>query len=402
MGIVIHRHMSLYSIMMGMLWFSVFILLGMLLRKLKFPLRYSAVPLLLSLVLSILRMFIFIEIPGMVIILSGTFYPAIISFLRIELMTLTLGASAFSVSIASLLVCVWAVMAFVLTVRYSYDYFIKIRPVMRFWGRGERDEYAESLLAGIIGHDKKFRVFRNGCLNTAIATAFKPYIVLPKVDFSPDSLRVVLLHEWKHIQDKDYLTGIIIELICCLLWWNPMVHVLKRNFRFALELKCDQFAVANQEDFMHYIRALTLLQNLENEKIARRTNYPGASAFIEADDGLQDRITVLYMRKDESRRKQILINMCYSVAIVALFVFSYMFTILPAFWVPSDVPIAETFKGEYREGDGIFLMDEIFLIDNGDGLFLLYVEGQFVMYVDGASDVMSWLSIRTPTSEGGD
>lgn len=305
--------------MMGLLWFNAFIFLGALMRRIKSPIKFSVVPLLLLLILSVLRMIIAIEIHGAKVIFSETFYPAIISFLRYEIVSYRV--FGLPINAISVFVVIWITGTVWLSARYAYVYISRFYPSINWLESCKRDKHAESLLTDIIGSDKHFHVYRNGCLSTAIVTAFKPYIVLPEIDFSDDELRVILLHEWKHIQDKDYLTGIIVNVICFVFWWNPAIRILRKNFRFA------------------------------------------------GDDGLPDRLKVLALR-GESRRKRILTNVGYSIVIFALFIASYMFIVFPAFWIPQDVPLAEDFMGEYSESGEIFMAEENFFIDNGDGTFV--------------------------------
>ena len=390
MGVVIHHYISLYSFVMGVFWFNVFVILGLLMRKLKFPIKFSVIPLLLLLALSVLRMFIVIDIPVAVVVFSETFYPALVSFLRREIApNIVLGLP---INVVNIFVCVWIIVAVWLIARYFYDYIIKFRPIMNWLNSYERDEYAESLLADIIGSNGKFCVFRNGCLNTAVATAFRPYIILPKVEFTDDELRVILLHEWKHIQDKDYLIGIIVNVICFVFWWNPLVYILRKNFRFAQELKCDQFAVAKKKDFKHYLKGLLLLER-PNKTDAQIENVM-VNTFISGDDGLSDRLEVLAMQ-GESRSKRMLSNVCYSAVIISLFVASYMFTILPAFREsPYELVTTEILIEACSEYGGVFRAVENYVIDNGDGTFSLYIDGQFVKYMSGAGEFFDFLPVR--------
>jgi len=384
MGVVVHHYVSVYSFVMGVLWFNTFVLLGVIMRKLKFPIKFSAIPLLLLLALSVLRMFIIIDMPGAEVVFSERLYPAVVNLLRYEIVTLF----GLSINAVGILIFAWVVVATWRTVTYFYSYISDFRPMMNWYGSSERDRYAESLLADIIGSDKRFYVFRKGCLSTPVATAIRPYIILPKIDFPPDELRVILLHEWKHIRDKDYLTGLIIEVFCCVFWWNPMVYVLRRNFRFATELKCDRFAVSNKRDFRHYLKGLLLL-----EKPKETDTHSGmVNAFVSNDDGLVDRLKVLALR-GESRRKRILTNVVYSTVIVALFLSSYMFIVLPLFRTPPDAPIAEDFTREYSEGEGIFLAGEISLVAVNEGMFRVYVDGQFMMYIDDTHEFLEWAPI---------
>jgi len=396
MGVVHHYFLSPYSFVMGILWFSAFVLLGLLTQKLKFPIIFSTVPLLLLLVLSVLRMFIAIELPGAAVILSETFYPAIVNFFRIEFIPYS--PFGLPINITFAFICIWVAGIILLTAKYAHEYIGRFPGLMRWYVTTSRDEHAESLLAEIIGYEKYFRVFRIKSFSTPAATAFRPYIILPKIDFSDDELRVILLHEWKHIQDKDYLSGIIVNLISFVFWWNPVVYVLKKTFRFAVELKNDQYAVSDENAFTSYLKGIRQISTSEKEKMRH-----GFSAFIKADDGLKDRILVLAKRdemRNKSRRRRILANMGYSLVIVALFFVSYMFTVLPAqFESPHVSTPTEYFMEEHRKYEDVFRMDEIFLIDKGDGTFSYYVDGRFVMYVDADSDLLNWVEIRAKEND---
>ncbi|MCL2356089.1 MAG: M56 family metallopeptidase [Defluviitaleaceae bacterium] len=390
MGVVFHHVFSLYSFVMGAVWFTVFIMLGLLMRRSKHFVKFSVIPLLLLLILSVLRMFAAVTVPGTVVIRSEVLYPLILSVLRYEIVLLF----EFSVTPLSLLIGCWFAVAAYLFVRYFYGYICKLLPILNLFGSHERDEYAESLLADIIGSDKHFRVFRHGGFKTAAATAFKPYIILPTdADFSPDELRAVLLHEWKHIQDKDYLTDIVVEVICCVFWWNPLVYVLRDNFRFATELKSDEFAVSNKTDFVHYLRGLNFLDATKKADESVIKAFTGIGSDRE---GLADRLQILGLRfkSKASRRKRMWINLFYSATIVVLFLGSYMFLVVPAVWESPDVPVSAEYLAEYQEGGGVLRVDEHFLIDNEDGTFSLYIDGVFIMYVDYDSELVNWTPIR--------
>jgi len=393
MGIVFHQYISPYSFVMGILWFNAFILLGLLMRKLRFPIKFSVVPLLLLLVLSVLRMIIAIEMPGARIILSETFYPAIINFSRYEIVSFRV--FDLPISIGNVFIFIWVLVSTCLIVRYLYNYFGEFGSLRIIFRSNVRDEYAESLLAEMIGSDKYFRVYRNGCFSMAIATAVKPHIILPKYEFPPDELRAILLHEWKHIRDKDYLTGLIVNIICFVFWWNPLVYIFKRNFCFVKELKCDHFAVSKSNDVNSFLSAIYLLDKVKKEKNAKYLSYTGVNTLVSANDELVDRLEILVLH-GKSRSKRILTNTFYSLVIFALFFASYMLVVLPAFWEsPYVIASAETFTEEYQESGGVFRPGEAFFIDNGDGTFSLYIEGQFVVYVDETHPFLSWMPVYT-------
>ncbi|MCL2047116.1 MAG: hypothetical protein FWG87_00170 [Defluviitaleaceae bacterium] len=392
MGVYVHNYVSFYSFAMGVLWFSSFVVLSLLLRKLKFSIRFSIFPLLLLVVLSVLRMFIVIEYPSRLIILSETLYPAVYNFLRHEL--LPYNVFGVSINIVNVLFFTWVTVAVVLVVRYLRAYIGRHGSIINWFEHCERDEYAESLLGEMIGSDKRFRVYRNAGISVAVATAVKPYIILPKIDFPHDELCTVLLHEWKHIQDKDYLTGFIANIICYVFWWNPLAYVLRKNFCFVNELKSDRFAVTKGKGVDTFFNAILLLDKSRKEK-EDDFNYSGLDTVISDDDELVDRLTAL-ATMDTSPTKRIITNVVYGILFIGLFVFSYSFIILPATWrAPEVSDVKETFDEIFDDYGHVFIPVENYILDNGDGTYSLYIEGQFVKeYLDDTNEVFTFLPVR--------
>ncbi len=70
----------------------------------------------------------------------------------------------------------------------------------------------------------------------------RPRIVLPR-DFEqryePAEQDLVLQHERTHIARGDLQANAVVALLCCLYWFNPLVHLAARRFRFDQELACD-------------------------------------------------------------------------------------------------------------------------------------------------------------------
>ena len=393
MGVYFHNYVSLYSFVMGVVWFNAFIILGLLMRKLKHPIAFSVIPLSLLLILSVLRMFIMVEVPGTVVVWSESLYPAIVNFFRLELVPYEL--FGLPVSIANAFVFIWIAGIVWFAVRYADRYIGKFPGLMQWYVAMPRDKRAESLLSEIIDNNRHFRVYRSGAFTSPVATAFSPYIILPEVEFLDDELRVILLHEWKHIQDRDYLADIVINIICFVFWWNPVVYIMKRNFKFATELKCDGYAAPNKEDFHHLLDGLVKLDNAEKEKARSLMNFEGVNALVSREDELVDRLTVMAMRWKSGSKRRMLTNAFYSIVVVALFFASYSFTILPTSWQSQYATVtAEDFMGEYRQAGDVFHGDEHILVENGGGTFSYYINGVFVMHVDADSNLLNWVEVR--------
>src|SRR5262245_46776367 len=73
--------------------------------------------------------------------------------------------------------------------------------------------------------------------------ALRPVIVLPRglaERLSDSELESVLKHELFHVKRLDNLFGSLQMVVCCLLWFHPLVRLIDRRLIEARELMCDE------------------------------------------------------------------------------------------------------------------------------------------------------------------
>ena len=372
MGITLYRSISPYTFIMSVLWFSAFAILSLVMRKLRYPIKFTVLPLTILLVLALFKMFVFVRLPGSVIIRSEVFFPAIVNFFRFEIIP--------PINVLHVIISIWIAVAIILSIRYAGKCVKVYLLVSRL--ADDRDEKAEAILIDRIGARKDVRVFRT-FLAEPIAVAFKPYIYLPRgVEFTDDELRVILRHEWKHLHNKDHLVNLIMEFISFIFWWNPLVNLLKKNISYSRELTCDYFAFAEnpEEDRYNLVSAIYRLGSAEETKVV-------GSRLVGAKDEFVDRIKTWDLYGDKkSHKKRIVANICFFVIAAVMFVVSYMFVIQPAFMESELVHIGIVddiiAPIECYYSEEVYRADENFIYDNGDGTFSLYIGGQYVMTRD--------------------
>jgi len=363
MGVAVHSFISPYSLLMSVLWFSAFVLLSLVMRKLRFPVKFSVAPLMVLLILSFFRIFFIFDLPGSTIILSENFFPAIVNFSVYEIIPHRV--FGMTVNVINTFLAVWVIVTIVLAAKCLLLYKRQYKAIMLLTSFCPRDRDAEEMLAEIVGSKKHLCVYRT-LIDMPFTAGFKPYIFLPEnIDFPPDELRVVLEHEWKHCRDRDYIMSIVTNAICVFFWWNPLVYVLKRNVHFAVELKCDYFAISDK-DYDHYVNSVYRLDGLLDPKgkYTSKDKPVGEHTF----DSDSDREKALVLHKDaHSHSKRILANMCFCVVMGILFLSSYTFVFQPIFWESPDVSTsADTFSEWNYEA---YKADENFIVDNEDGTF---------------------------------
>jgi len=195
------------------------------------------------------------------------------------------------------------------------------------------------------------------------------------VDFTQDELRTILKHEWQHIRSKDYLITYFVHLLCCIFWWNPFVYVLKSNVFFAQEVGCDHFTIVTSKDLKYFTNALL---RIYKKPLEDNSTILG-NAFVSLKNSDIDRYELLALRfSGKPRKKRVLAHVCFYIVIGALFVSSYLFVVLPVFGESNfeHVDIGKPIDCTYREK--AYRAEETFIIDNGDGTFSFYIDGQHI------------------------
>ncbi len=87
----------------------------------------------------------------------------------------------------------------------------------------------------------------NPAIGPAILGIFRPRIMLPsdfEDRFDETERAVIMAHEESHIASGDARINAVVELIRCLFWFNPLIHLAARRLRIDQELACDAVVIA--------------------------------------------------------------------------------------------------------------------------------------------------------------
>src|SRR5690625_3801726 len=80
-------------------------------------------------------------------------------------------------------------------------------------------------------------------MSPVLIGTFKPTIVLPLYDIPNDELDMIIKHELTHYKKKDLWIKKIMLLASILHWYNPLIHVLRKEINKWCELSCDEDVV---------------------------------------------------------------------------------------------------------------------------------------------------------------
>lgn len=194
----------------------------------------------------------------------------------------------------------------------------------------------------------------------------KPVIFLQKKYVEGD-LYWILKHELTHIAKMDLWVKLLLEFVCCLHWFNPLIYLLEHEIKYLCETSCDERVIAGCSEEKCEVYMDLLDRNRSNVSLK---NSCGSS--LREDDEIDKRIALMKNRKDIGLREK-------SIAI-CIFMLLVFFDSLTALAYPGVYHVKNAvieMAEDAVDGGNLWIYD---YAENGYGTFtdvILYDE-QFV------------------------
>lgn len=348
------------SFVMTILWFSLAVWLGcMILLKSK---KYRVELIGMLFLFALLRLFLPLSPREGLIIPSETIYPAIMNWIRTPL----IGQN----TVGELLLFLWAIVALGRLIWLM----LRLIGQNRFWlhipnlaAESELQKTARAV-GQAIGCGVNIELTVSPTLAAPLQVGFlHPRILLPhNVEaFSEKAVDSILRHEICHFLGGDLWIKLSVQILGCVLWWNPVMPFLSRSVEQLLELRCDQRACRDlaEEDRLSYVNTLLqIIQNTPSEKRKISVSFLGSSEDIR----IVQRFQLLLSGKPAPASKAKLLA-TFAICI-ALFVASYYVELQP-----HTAPPIESIEG------GVTISPETsYILHTVDGNFDLYYEGIYI------------------------
>lgn len=172
------------------------------------------------------------------------------------------------VSLMDMLCYGWLIVAVVLVARMIW----KNRKVSRKLARCARICPHAEQVCGDIERGSRFRfpISVWVCPNLDIPVGmglFRKRIYLPDEAYTEEERFYILKHEYTHFTSWDIEIKYLVQLFCCVFWWNPAVYLLKKDIEKILEMRCDRNATRqfSKKERLAYLRTIVRLLG-EREK----------------------------------------------------------------------------------------------------------------------------------------
>lgn len=354
---------SPYSIVMAMICFTLASLIGhfLLRRAEKCGLAFIAMVFLLTTI----RMFAPLDVAGDRVIRSKVIYPAIQNWMRYPL--------AGPVTVGNCLILLWMAGAVFRFTGLAWKW-MQQRKLRHEAELLSDDGWLIPLFEKVAeewGYHGPFRIAVGENVSSVYQAGFlHPYILLPtQIDmFSDENICNMFRHELCHFLSKDLWIKAGFQVFGCVLWWNPVMPLLKRSIEQLLELRCDRKVCRRltAEGQLSYMETLINLVKLGSTCTAQTyMGYLGRNS----GDGVQQRIGMLLLNKPSRSERIRQIISC--VLCLALFTASYCVILQP--WREPDASSLET-SGTIIDGDS----ELAYILCKPDGTLELYCDDKFV------------------------
>lgn len=339
---------SVYSVVTSILFYNLSLLVLFFLRhRTKFLTRYAVSTLLFLTLLSVIRLFLPVDLEAAHIIRSDSFIPKLIEFISSK-------PGAFPLSVGGILLTVWAVgtvyeAARIISVETRAHKARKRYPCIR----SEQVQRVSAMFDG------DYEIKESPVVSQPYTVGlFRPVIYLPYFKLSDEELYFVLVHEIQHIKSHDNLKRLLFLIIQALFWWNPLAHLSVGEFEMLIEIQCDAKLASTMDDEMvdKYMQTLvTVMKRLCHREDGQTTKL--ATSFAQTYS-IKQRFEVLLLRKDRKPRRM---RYLLCLAMVVAFLLSY-FVIIQPYYPPPDIHSDDDFV--ISEGTSYIL------IDNGTALLI--------------------------------
>jgi beta-lactamase regulating signal transducer with metallopeptidase domain len=192
-----------------------------------------------------------------VAILSLLLILPLLNFLPKATLTVSQSSPQFSVTSPWILPALWTIGFLFFGTRGLIDVLS-----MQRWNRESRlandlPAFQETLAQLSISRRVDLRIHPR-LTSPVVSGLIRPRIYLPEssTTWSPDTLKMALLHELGHVQRRDLWMATLAHFVCVLHWFNPAVWWLRRTFLSQCEYACDAHLVQKGTDPRIYANAL--------------------------------------------------------------------------------------------------------------------------------------------------
>lgn len=321
--------------------------------------------LMISILIILIRMIIPLNFPFTYSVYSYHFLPIITEVTTIQIANSNL-------IIADLILITWLIIAFILLIKFLVQTIKLQRYLSQFYiENNEKWSYLFNLLYKYYKKPIHIAIIQKP-ISPAITGLFTPTLILPDInEFSDNEIEYICLHEIAHYKQHHVWLSLLMEIVCRIHWWNPLVQYMKKEYALFLEFSNDFFLIHSKPDFNTIDYAELIIKITKKIQVNKQPTACGLMSFtIKHPSMLERRIKYILNSKKKKKHKEKLF-LYYSFICFAIFL-SVFFT-----------PEASFRKIESTKENGVTQINEenAYILETENG-YSIYVDGDFFATVD--------------------
>lgn len=326
----------------------------------------------------VLRIFLPIEFPGIQIILRDyTVYAALIEPL---IQYDNVHNVHYPSIIAWTIISAWIVGVVILSIRalVVQKIFKKYLLANGDYSTDEERAVFIEVARDVLKSDKNVSLRKTDAIDgTFVIGLIHQTVFIPDIEYTENELRMMLRHECMHIKNKDLWIKLLVQIYCCIFWWNPFAYLLKKDLDLTLEMKCDLNTTKAFSDKENLLYVETLQKHSVSQK---QKNVPFVVSAELVDGKKKDKLLARVKKlfsEPPNKAKQIFVNMMIAILFLLIFASSFIFIWQPRY---EDQNLDEEYY-ELAEGEKIVDSSMAYLVKNSDGNYTFYFDNDPQMEV---------------------
>lgn len=191
---------------------------------------------------------------------------------------------------------------------------------------------------------------------------FYPDVILPSAaeHMPEEEVCYILKHEICHYLYHDVWINLVVEILCCLFWWNPAIYLLQYTVSNLLELRCDSRVCKDlsSEQMEDYYQILVNALRAQSKSKYKDPLFNGLVGGLKRKARNDDVIRRFRQIKNaiDKKPQQKWVSVVAFVIACTLFVGSYTVTFQTFGFPPEDEIVALNFEDDssyiMRHSDG--------------------------------------------------
>ncbi len=130
----------------------------------------------------------------------------------------------------------------------------------------------------------------------------EPVIIIPQADYTDSDLAMILCHELTHLKRFDIGYKLLLHILKCAYWFNPLVWLMAKYAQEDIELSCDEDITANRNKDFKARYATAILQ-----VVSRNEGTPVLStAFSQNAKSVKERFSNIFFGAVKKKGKNVL------------------------------------------------------------------------------------------------